>query len=366
MKNEKPELDWRIRMIDHTALVAFIWLIWLGLCAWITHDSFVSDTDVIEPGTWSVIALDPATRQVGIAGATCEVYAVGLAGISPGKGAVAVQAWGNLAAKRLAVDMLSEGASPQEVIEAVTDLGFDPEVELRQYGVVAFGHENGAMAYTGAGTNPSAGDLQANGVSVQGNELVSHEVVEAALHTFLINEGAAFPERLLLALEAGMLKGGDRRCGEQTALTAFLLVAEPEDTPKSISFGIVIPEQDVGGENPVALLRQQYETIRAARHPVRFLEDNTLSLLIFLLPILGGAATALPAGRKCRIKGVLVGVLAAPLVSVLEILLLREFHYVFLFERGEYYLSLLVVALSAALLFLAIRAVIRLLARTLA
>ena len=38
--------------------------------------------------TWSILAVDPETSQVGIAGATCGPMVWGIAGIAPGHGVV--------------------------------------------------------------------------------------------------------------------------------------------------------------------------------------------------------------------------------------------------------------------------------------
>ncbi|HSG43320.1 MAG TPA: DUF1028 domain-containing protein [Anaerolineales bacterium] len=342
-------------------LTLTLYLVVLAICLGCTSSSFVSDVNKIDPGTWSIIAVDPVTREVGAAGATCEVFAVGLAGIAPNKGVIATQAWGNLEARRQGVDMLLQGASPTKVITTITNSDFDPDITIRQYGVVALGFETTPMAYTGVDTNNWAGDLQGFGVSVQGNELVNEKVVQASLQSFQQNAGASLADRLLDALEAGMAEGGDSRCGEQTALSAFLLVASQTDTPNHISFGIVIPEQEVGGANPIFLLRQKYDENKSVRQPVRFTTDDTISLLIFLVPPVISSVLVLLVSRQKLIKGVVVTMAVAPLLSIIEVLVLQSLNYVFLFERGEYYLSLPVVALAGAFIFLLIHKSIRLL-----
>lgn len=80
--------------------------------------------------------------------------------------------------------MLAEGASPQEVLAAITDPVFDPDFSKQQYGIVALGFEDKAVAYTGADTPGSKGDLRDYGVSVQGNILTDEKVVNNALAAF--------------------------------------------------------------------------------------------------------------------------------------------------------------------------------------
>ncbi|HEY8155731.1 MAG TPA: DUF1028 domain-containing protein, partial [Myxococcota bacterium] len=69
--------------------------------------------------------------------------------------------------------------------------------------------------------------------------------VERALAAFTAASppGAArLADRLLRALEAGAEAGGDARClPEQAALSAFLMVAAPDDAPGSPSLRLVYP-----------------------------------------------------------------------------------------------------------------------------
>ncbi len=62
--------------------------------------------------TWSIVAVDPETREVGIAGASCIGGVEIIGGLVPGRGAVAAQASANLAGRDLAMDRLAAGSSP--------------------------------------------------------------------------------------------------------------------------------------------------------------------------------------------------------------------------------------------------------------
>lgn len=219
--------------------------------------------------TWSIVAVDPATREVGVAGASCFRRVDVIGRVVPGRGAVAAQALANLAGRDRAAELLAEGARPEEILAALTRRGFDgrllPRHRIRQYGIAALGAP--AASYTGGWTIPWRGAAQAEGVTVQGNLLRGPEVVRAALAAFEeAGASCALGERLLRALEAGGLAGGDRRCSaEQTALSAFLLVARPEDAEDAPSLRLVVPEQPKDGANPVEQLRHEYDGWRALR-----------------------------------------------------------------------------------------------------
>jgi uncharacterized Ntn-hydrolase superfamily protein len=213
--------------------------------------------------TWSITAVDPRTREVGIAGASCTPNVIGIAGVVPGRGVIAAQALTNGAARQRGMEMLRAGASPAEILRTVTDSTFDPVYFFQQYGVVALDHT--PAAYTGAETDAWMGHELGAGVSVQGNILTGPQVVRDAMAAFraaAADSASRLADRLLLALEAGAAAGGDARCPGQTALSAFLIVAGPDDRRDAQHLRLYVNGQAQGGSNPVVLLRQRYDEWR--------------------------------------------------------------------------------------------------------
>jgi uncharacterized Ntn-hydrolase superfamily protein len=210
--------------------------------------------------TWSIVAVDRETREVGVAGASCIANTQVIAGLAPGRGVIAAQAMGNLAGRDRGVELLAGGASPRDVIAVIASDRFDSLAgvdtsRLRQYGVAALGFEEAPAAYTGSWTFDWRGHDLAPSVSVQGNLLVGPAVVSRALAAFTAPSppGAhRLADRLLRGLEAGAEAGGDARClPEQAALSAFLMVASSGDAPGAPSLRLVFPEP--GDEPPSAL-----------------------------------------------------------------------------------------------------------------
>ena len=62
--------------------------------------------------TWSIIVVDPKTKKIGIAGASCTPSVYGIGAIMPGKGAIVVQANGNPLARLQGFRMIMDGATP--------------------------------------------------------------------------------------------------------------------------------------------------------------------------------------------------------------------------------------------------------------
>lgn len=211
--------------------------------------------------TWSIVAVDPVNQEVGSAGASCTGYVAGIVGLAPGRGVLVAQARSNGHARRHGVAMLAEGSSPADVVAAVANEAFDPNWQDQQYGVAALGFEDAPAAFTGSTTHGWQGDLQGYGVSVQGNILTGPEVLDGVLAAFQSppDSSATLADRLMAALEAGSEAGGDSRCGRQTALSSYLVVAGPEDTAERPSLCLVVPGQKRGDRNPVHVLRSRYD-----------------------------------------------------------------------------------------------------------
>lgn len=87
--------------------------------------------------------------------------------------------------------------------------------------------------FTGADNDQPALGLTGETWSVQGNTLATEEVVRAAAASLEAMTALPLAERLMRAMEAASAEGGDNRCDPaQSAKSAFLFVARPDDDPK--------------------------------------------------------------------------------------------------------------------------------------
>jgi uncharacterized Ntn-hydrolase superfamily protein len=173
-------------------------------------------------GTYSIVAADPATGEVGCA-VQSKYFAIGAVTpwVRAGVGAVATQAMGVVARNgERALDALAANMDPAAALEQT--LAEDAGRELRQLGAV--GADGRAAAFTGRECTEWAGHLVQEGLSVQGNMLASAGVLDAMQSAFL-DTHAALAERLIAALEAGEAAGGDRRGRQAAALVVEQLGA---------------------------------------------------------------------------------------------------------------------------------------------
>jgi len=207
--------------------------------------------------TWSIILIDPKTKEIGIAGASCSYNCYGIGKIAPGMGAIIVQAMSNNDARDMGFKLLMAKATPEQIITAMRSPEFDPEEQ--QYAVVTVQFLKAPKTYTGTVTKKFNGALTGEGFSVQGNTLTSAAELQIIMDVVIKGkkDGLPISEILMAALEAGSRAGGDNRCGEQRATSAFLTVARPID--KTPYIDLVIFGQQKGGPNAVGLLRLKYE-----------------------------------------------------------------------------------------------------------
>ena len=177
--------------------------------------------------TWSVVAVDPETGEVGVAVASCVGFEVTVVPVLvPGVGAAASQALVSQASGERIVEALASGASASSVIQTV--VAADDAPDDRQFGVVVL--DGGGAGWTGADNLDVALDRRVVDAtaSAQGNILVSERVVDAVTAAFEASDGE-LADRLLAGLVAGADAGGDSRCGDQTATAAALIVGRPDD-----------------------------------------------------------------------------------------------------------------------------------------
>ena len=203
--------------------------------------------------TFSVLARDPATGELGIAVSSC-ILAVGRAVPSarPGVGVVAVQARSRRGLGHALLSGLADGAAPTELVRRAAHAAEDAD---RQIAVLdAAGR---VAADTGQGSFPVSGHLLSDGTSVQGNMLASDEVLPAMSQAFAAARGD-LADRLLAALTAGQDAGGDLR-GRQSA--ALLVVSGSPATDEDDGVRMDLRVGDSG--DPVAQLRMLRNLQRA-------------------------------------------------------------------------------------------------------
>lgn len=167
--------------------------------------------------TFSIVAFDAASGDLGVAVASkfpCVGAVVPWA--RAGVGAVATQSWANTDFGPDGLQLMGGGLPAAAALDAVLEP--DTDREERQVGFVDA--SGGSASFTGSNCMSWAGGRTGDGFAAQGNILAGEQVVDELARAFGATEGDLC-DRLLAALLAGDVAGGDRR-GKQSA--ALLVV----------------------------------------------------------------------------------------------------------------------------------------------
>lgn len=242
--------------------------------------------------TFSIIAVDPETRQVGSAGASC-VDGVGAQGIIdiitkilPGRGGVNAQAFVCIPNSNLnnAIEQMEMGATPSEIIDyllnndSCSSQNFDPE--YRQYGIADFDDVIGGprvAGFTGSMADDYKEDRQGSTFSVQGNILLNQTVIDNMEANFNATNGE-LADKLMAAMQGANFAGADSRClaAGTSSTTAYLLVYKPDDAINDPYIRLNVGEQATGIE-PIDILQNMYDALLSV-------EENSLKDSITLFP----------------------------------------------------------------------------------
>lgn len=212
--------------------------------------------------TFSIIAIDAETREVGVAVTTrnpCVGNAVPW--VRAGVGAVATQGGTRVEYGNDLLDLLEEGVAPQDAMDRV--VAADEGRDRRQVGVI--GLDGRSAQWTGSGQYGAEeqGDWVAErsglDYAVQGNSLVSAAVVDSVAVTFERTAGSRrhLADRLIEALHAGQVTGGDGRHGETQS--AAVLVADPRPGMSRRPDGVTADINVCEHPEPVGELRRIYD-----------------------------------------------------------------------------------------------------------
>lgn len=224
--------------------------------------------------TFSIVAVDSLTGEVGSAGASCisadnlETFFPNddpdfLGDLLPGLGAINTQSFYNEANQDNANGELASGKTPQEVIDWLATNDAQGNSSQRQYGIAAL--INGqpmAAGFTGEDCFDYKNHRVGPNYSIQGNILLGPEILDSMEARFLAAEaqGKCLSERLMAALQGAKVPGADTRClGNGTsAMFAFLKVAKPGDDADEPFLRLFVAFNEDGTE-PIDSLQAHFD-----------------------------------------------------------------------------------------------------------
>jgi len=187
--------------------------------------------------TFSIVAVDTATGEVGSAGASCiditNSYNISrINELVPGRGAINAQASWDFTNLANAKVWMSSGDSPQEIIDWLKSNDSQDNPERMQYGIVDIDTNNRprSAAFTGTEAYDYKNHNIGPNYSVQGNILIGQHVLDSIENKFNSATGT-LAEKLMAALQGANFAGADQRCLSEgvSSGSAFIRVAKPAD-----------------------------------------------------------------------------------------------------------------------------------------
>lgn len=240
------------------------WLLFLGL----VHYSFAQHT-------FSIVAVDSATGEIGSAGATCldiddlagEEGALTISDIVLGIGAINTQALWDAVNQAAARVRMEQGDSPQQIIDWL--IANDPatgDISQRQYGIVdligGVGGTPRAAAFTGNNNNAVANHIIGSNYAIQGNILISQDVLDD-METGFLNATGTLADKLMAAMQGAKRIGAQSTCSsnQTSSKSAFLRVAKVGDLYSNyghLTVDLNVSKTDFA-EEPIDVLQTTYD-----------------------------------------------------------------------------------------------------------
>ena len=193
--------------------------------------------------TFSIVAIDSVTGQIGSAGASCvgssASYPHGaqiLSDVIPGVGVIHTQASWAAFNQQHAHNWMMQGLSPQQIIDSLVAHDAVNNPSIRQYGIADYngGHPRSA-SYTGINCMDYKNDTNHIYYSIQGNILMGQQILDSMLSRFQ-NTPGPLSDKLMSALQGAKIVGADTRCAPKNASSqsSFIRVANMNDPPDSL------------------------------------------------------------------------------------------------------------------------------------
>ena len=215
----------------------------------IEDDVYHSSEELPDGDTFSIVAVDTATGEVGGAGTSCVGFSIDflsdliLDNNGNILGGIHAQAAAEPQNATNARNRMLAGDSPDEIITWLRNNDCcNGGAAARQYGIVDFGGSNGTprvAGFTGNTNSNYAGHIEGVNYAIQGNIVLNADVL-ADMETAFLNANGSLADKLMAALKGAKRVGGDNRCSNtgNSGRASFIKVLRPGDTNPYINISL--------------------------------------------------------------------------------------------------------------------------------
>ena len=180
--------------------------------------------------TFSIVAIDTETGEVGSAGGSCIAGSIIISDIHPGIGAIHTQSYYLSENQNYASNLMEQGYTPNQIISNLVLNDVQNNPSIRQYGVVSFDNGGESASYTGENCLDWKGHINETIYAIQGNILLNESILDSMESKFISTNGP-LSQKLMAALQGAKVPGADSRCLDEgiSTYSAFIRVAQPND-----------------------------------------------------------------------------------------------------------------------------------------
>lgn len=246
--------------------------------------------------TFSILAFDSITGEVGAAGASCvdllpfpTLSNHFLAELFPGQGAIASQASYISSNQANARARFNLGESPLQILNWLQANDVQSNPSVRQYGVVRMMQDSvQTAAFTGSNCMNYKNHVVGPNYTIQGNILLGQMVLDSMEARFL-REPGDLACKLMAAMQGAKMVGADTRCASNnsSSLFAFLKVTLPTDTFGDPAFLVSLKTPNGAGIEPIDSLQSMFSAVKTCTNDWVGLKETPASdhsLLLFPNP----------------------------------------------------------------------------------
>ena len=243
--------------------------------------------------TFSIVAIDSITKEVGSAGATCgdavmwpgTPGAVLISDVIPGLGAIHTQSYWNEQNQDQAHEKLIEGYTAEEIINWLIYNDAENNASVRQYGAITLINESiKSGAYTGENCFDYKNHIIGDNYAIQGNILLGQSILDSMELRFL-NTPGTLSEKLMASLQGAKVIGADTRCYDDqvSSLSAFLRVAKSDDPPNDFYIDIIV-EATPDLIDPIDVIQEEFNNLNLSveNYSIRNSEPKLLQIIDIL------------------------------------------------------------------------------------
>ena len=220
--------------------------------------------EILSQDTFSIVAVDTVTGEIGSAGASCIAGSFILSDVIEGIGAIHTQSYWNATNQLNARNRMLEGLSPQEIIDWLVANDAQGNPTIRQYGIVDLTRNGESAAYTGVNCFNYKNHVTGPGYAIQGNILLEQIIIDTMQTAFLNTQGP-LADRLMAALQAAKIPGADTRCAQygKSSISGFVKVVRIGDG-SNFYLQIVVPNTPTN-KDPIDSLQTKFNNWKIAK-----------------------------------------------------------------------------------------------------